>query len=651
MSALVHPYLCGRKAVEWLVNMVISSDISVAIVIALNATEREHFAAKELKSYLERITGAKATIAVAGDVNSKTRIVVGGPSRNDAAKELITPTAFSDLFSGEEGFVIRSFGDDTILIAGCEGNCERGTIYGVYEFLERYCGCCLGAYSHPDLAAGEKIPHTKELWLNDVDYCKPKADLPIRWACVQYGDHAGNSCSELNDVFFRWLVKNRYNYIYLWTHTYETFKTMGIVDRIRSYGLEFVVGHHDVLDLFLPACGNKYFPQKYYETNPEYFRLQEDGTRFYPVDHWGQLILCCRNEEMIEEIGRNIITWLSQNPGVKVLQISAHDGTAPQCVCPKCAPYEKVENFTFFVNEIAKQVGEVFPNVKIVQMIYSDVWKCPKGVKLNQNVIVMEATWHDTLRCFGKPDGTGLIGTDFDKNIREWQKTGATAMFYEYYMGVYQNRQRYIPMADEVQAICKYYVQQGIGGAATQIECFNLWNHLFNFYTFGRTTYDTNLSMEDNLTHFINLFDEGGEYVAQAIRLAEDCVDGQVDIMSGGLYFLEHVDWKKIYCLYEQALDAAKSPVARNNLRLMRMVLRYTDLEAQQINGKYIQSGSEYESVRPFANINRELLFMTTFDSSWRNNPGYGISIPVKEDITISQKQFEPQTDRWYCFE
>ena len=157
--------------------------------------------------------------------------------------------------------------------------------------------------------------------------------------------------------------------------------------------------------------------------------------------------------------------------------------------------------------------------------------------------------------------------------------------------------------------------------------------------------------MEDHLARFTKLFGEGGEEVSEVIRLAEDCVDGQADIKTGGLYFLEHIDWERVYSLFDRALEKTKPPRARNNLRMMRMALRYTDVEAQQINGKYIQPGPEYQRVRPFDEIDRELLYMTEFDSYWKNDPGYGIDIPVMAGSSISEKPFDPEQDPWYCFE
>ena len=92
-----------------------------------------------------------------------------------------------------------------------------------------------------------------------------------------------------------------------------------------------------------------------------------------------------------------------------MVQLAPHDGRADQCVCPMCAPYSKVENYTYVLNEIAKRVGAVYLEVKIVMLIYTDIWKCPEGIKLSPSLMVIEAVWYksgwDGLRRCGTPNG------------------------------------------------------------------------------------------------------------------------------------------------------------------------------------------------------------------------------------------------------
>ena len=78
-------------------------------------------------------------------------------------------------------------------------------------------------------------------------------------------------------------------------------------------------------------------------------------------------------------------------------------------------------------------------------------------------------------------------------------------------------------------------MEVGISGAGTQIEYWNFWNNIFNFYSFARSGYNTELSMEDNLSAFTKIFGEGASYIAEIIRIGEACLDGQVNITAAGL--------------------------------------------------------------------------------------------------------------------
>lgn len=612
------------------------------IVIPEQATAREQFAAQELQKYIRQICGAELFITTEPGA---PEFLIGGPGRNRHTGAYLTSEEFLRRCPGPEGLLIQSFGEDVIVLAGSEGDYERGTIYAVYEFLERFCGASLAAFSHPQVAAGEYVPQMPCLALGEICYVKPSCDLKYRGAIVQYASWAGEVDRGLNIPFLDWLCKNRYNDIMTWASCFEKMKTLGLVDEAERRGIRFTVGHHEASKLFLPAHGNEYFPEHYYETHPEYYRLSEDGTRYEDTAHYGQWIFCSRNQEMIDTLAAHIKIWLTKNPQVDTIFFPPNDGIAPQCVCPDCAPYSKVENYVYVLNAVAKQVREQFPKIRIVSCAYTDLFTCPEHVTLDPALCVNEATWHASgLRAVGKPDGSCLNGTFFEENLIKWHATGASVTYYDYDMGVYPARQRYLPMADEIRAIAIRMQKNGFDGAGTQIECFNLWNHLFNFYCFARTQYDSTLTMEDHLQRFCRIFGEGADAVAEVIRYAEQVMDGQETILTAGIWLMQHIDKERVYRLYDRALALAKSPAARNNIRLMRMAFRYSDLETAQPDR--LGPDENYVPVWECNEPTGELNAMTEFDSFWKNDPGYGIDIPARSTCdTVFEK------NKWYLFD
>ncbi len=626
--------------------MKIQRNFMPAIVLPAAATTREQYAAETLQKYLQQIFGGSAAIVADSAPVNGSRILIGGPERNAATAGYLTETQFDTAVPGPEGLMICTLDDNTLLLAGSSKNpneCERGTIYAVYEFLERYLGCSFAAYINPDVAGGSHISSLEQIDLSGIHYVKASADSTYRAAIVQYADCQGKPEHGFNVDFMDYLVQNRYNRIVTWMGVYDYYKKSGFLAELERRGLRISAGHHAALQKFLPPFGNEDFPEHYAETHPEYFRLEENGKRYVPDGWYGQWTVC-RNA--MEQVAENIIAWISRNPQVDIVTLWPQDGSGSQCFCEKCGPYSKMENYTWFQNEVAKRVGAVHPNVKIDMSVYVDLWACPEGMQLEPNLMVHESTWHHTgLRKCGASDGSGLIGTFFEDNARDWRKKGAEVVYYDYYMGVYPARNRWLPIADEVQAICKRNQELGILGVGTQIECFNLWNHAFNFFVFARTAYDNSISMEDHFPRFGRIFGKGAPYIAEIIRRAEQCLDGQVPIKLGGLYIMEHMDTDALYALYDQALDAAETPAHRNNIRMMRMAFRYTELEARE--SKDNSREYPYFTLKKYFDLTGELYYMSThFDSFKHNDPGYGITVPVDCD----RSKFAP-SDSWYNFE
>ena len=622
--------------------MKLTKNASIAILLPNIPTSREEFAAAELEKYLKKIF--HVTI---DNANATIRFIIGGPNRNDAANDLIGNEEFSQLLTSEEGMLIR-IRKDSVLIAGSEGfeDHERGTVYGVYEFLERYLGCSLAVVSAPDGNTGEFVPELDERILEDTQYVKSGSDRPYRCAIVQYGDCAGNPDHGLNIPFLDWLCKNRYNRILTWCSIYEGWKKLGLISEIEKRGIRLSVGHHDAVRQWLPFYGNEYFPEAYYQTHPEYYRLNADGNRFCPPTpetQWGQWVFCSRNQDCIEQLSQNLIRWISDNPVVDIIALWPMDGKYEQCCCPDCAPYTKIENSAYFLNEVAKRVAQVHPLLKMDMLIYTNMWEHPEGLKLSKHLFCDMSTWAFTgLRTCGKPDGSCLINTHFTDTLMKWKDNGSEVAFYDYYMCVYSGRQRLIPMADEVQAIWKYFKEQGILGAGTQLEAFHLWNHLVNFYCFGRSGYDNTLSMDDNLAGLAPLFGEGAPYISEIVKIMEDVIDGQATIGKTPDYLMTVLDCDIIYDLYEKALSCTTNIRNRNNIRMMRMVFRYSDLE-------YNDPGhhQKFSHLLEYEDKTGELAYMATnFDSFTHNYAGYGVAFPLSNKDT---KGFRP--DKWYLFE
>ena len=154
------------------------------IVLPEKPTPREIFAAEELAGYIGKISGAEITLSD----EYKYSIIIGDPSRNKAAQTVMSIEEFDARVPGPEGFIIKS-AKNYLLLAGSSnhpGEQERGTIYAVYEFLERFLGCSFAVYSKSSLDAGEFIPKMTDIAIGNETYIKKCADVGYRTAIIQY---------------------------------------------------------------------------------------------------------------------------------------------------------------------------------------------------------------------------------------------------------------------------------------------------------------------------------------------------------------------------------------------------------------------------------------------------------------------------------
>jgi len=630
--------------------MILTRTSCLTLVIPEQPTSRELFAAQELSHYLQQIlSGIKLRTVNDREAVTGNKILIGGPERNRATAECLSEDTFDALVPGPEGIMIRPVKEDTLICAGSSKNIhefERGTLYAVYELLERFLGCSLAAYVNPDIAGGEYIPSLSEVDLSNASYTKAAADNSYRTAIAEY--HGRKVDQILNRSFIDWLAKNRFNRILVWMNVYEKYKEAGLIEEAERRGMVFTVGHHDAVPTFLPQRGNQYFPEHYYETHPEFYKLMEDGSRFEFVNHFGSWPLCSRNEDLPQVLADNIIHWIEQNPSVDTIAFWPMDGRDPMCCCEQCRRHTDIENYVYAQNSVAKLIRSKYPHIKIDMLAYSRLFNCPDGLELEPNLFIDEAVTSPELqiRSVGKPDGSCLNGSPYEDNLLKWKKSGASVVYYEYYMGTHSCRQRYMPAADEMQSIWSRFPEVGISGSGTQIEYWNFWNNIFNFYCFARTGYDTSLSMELNLDRFTRLFGEGAPYIAEIIRIAEACLDGQVRIKDAGLYLMDHIDKDTCYTLFDWAFAAATTAAARNNIRMLRMGFRYSDVECF-----YTKIGRDdffrYTPYEVCDDPTGELYYIShAFDTSRWNDPGFGIGLPLD-----CEKQAEFIPDHWYAFE
>ncbi|MCK4292059.1 MAG: DUF4838 domain-containing protein [Planctomycetes bacterium] len=306
------------------------------IVVGADAPEPVRHAAGELTEFLKQITGAEFEIAgpPAGD---GPRVLVGPGAAKLAAADLSTEEL------GTDGILIRTVKKDLILTGGH----PRGTLYAVYTFLEDYCGC---RWWSSKVSTIPKKPTLNVRKLN-VRYVPPLEYREPYWFDGFDGDWAVRNKSNGN--------RPRLDAKRGGKHTYQGF-----------------------VHTFYPLIP----PQTYFKDHPEWFS-EINGKR--TVER-GQL--CLTNEEMRAELVKNLKARLRANPAATIASVSQNDWHG-NCQCSKCAAIEKEDEspaglLLRFVNAVAEDIEDEFPNVAISTLAYQYTRKPPKHTRPRDNVIV-----------------------------------------------------------------------------------------------------------------------------------------------------------------------------------------------------------------------------------------------------------------------
>ena len=124
------------------------------IVLPKHATTYELRAATVLQDYLIQVSGAALPIVTSDKSPKSQEIIIG---QNERLDELAAAIDYRLL--KEDGFVIWT--DSTRLIIA--GGSEKGSLYGVYSFLEQYLGCRM--YS----SKVKIIPHQNTVILGKIN--------------------------------------------------------------------------------------------------------------------------------------------------------------------------------------------------------------------------------------------------------------------------------------------------------------------------------------------------------------------------------------------------------------------------------------------------------------------------------------------------
>ncbi|MBR5262729.1 MAG: DUF4838 domain-containing protein [Clostridia bacterium] len=349
-------------------------DVTQAIIVVdENASITDNYAAERLKYYLDEITGGNIEILPDSE-DAQFVISVGATDRSDA-----------DFSGADDGsYIITSTADEIII----DGAGNKGTINGVYAFLEKICGCHW--YESEVIVIPENAQLTVPAGI-DMEY-------------TPFFEYTETDTTSARDPEFS--VAN------------------GLTGGIYKNLTAEQGGDVDYLGGSSHTLTNRYCkPSLYFEEHPEYFALH-GGARVTSQ-------LCLTNEDVKDIVTKEALELLEKQhkpeATMQILSITQADN-GEYCQCESCAALDNANGsqagtMLTFANEIARRIKATgkYDNVVIDTFAYQYTRTAPTNVVPRDDVIVRLCSIEC---CFGHTldDEKCEANVKFMKDLEDWSR-------------------------------------------------------------------------------------------------------------------------------------------------------------------------------------------------------------------------------------
>ena len=449
-----------------------------AIILAKDASPSEQTAAEELQYYIEQISGAKLELLSEDNLSDHRKVIFVGYNQKYGLK-----TGVERPKDGDESFTYRTVGDDLWI---CGGK-QRGTMYGVYAFLENELGV---RWYTPKCTL---IPELESYTLKKLNHSESPY-IGIRF--TDYKEAQVDDFLAHNKLNSRWdVIHNKYGGLngYWGAHTFGWFIPEGI----------------------------------YFAEHPEYFSLRDGERKPYQ--------LCLSNPEVLELCKQAMKRAIEENPGFWVYSLSQNDNQL-YCQCEKCQALADEYGgqsglLLWFVNQVADYIKVYHPEKYISTFAYQYTRGVPKNIEPADNVVIRLCSIEC---CFGHPLAECDHNRAFMEDLRAWSKVAKKLYIWDYvcnfrqYLAPYPN---FGVLAPNVKTFKEHNViglyEEGVyntvGGAFADLKAWIIAKLLWN------PEQDTYALVRDFIA---NYYGAAAPYIQQYFDLCESLVkpDTYLDI-------------------------------------------------------------------------------------------------------------------------
>ncbi|MBR7144170.1 MAG: DUF4838 domain-containing protein [Lentisphaeria bacterium] len=495
---------------------------NVEIVVDAKANKVVQFAAGELKTFLDSALSADIKIVNAPTAGKK-HFFIGREFAKDCKFD--TQKLFRDAFyiiTGGDGIYIggidseKAFPDKQLQYTIWSQYYERATLFGVYDFLERFAN--VRFYFPGEL--GTIVPKTDAIKVPKLEIFD-FPDFDFRRYSMYQGEWMDLPKSPAAKARYE-KYRNRSKYNQRRMFNGQWLKTAPNDFRNEEKNLAF---YRYRMETFMePNCHGlaRYcYIKRFGKTNPEYFALMDNGQRHNSeaLAHPGSI---CYSSNIVEEIYQDAKSFLSGEKASKRGVLTLHTGKPgwdpsacqqghfnimPQdsyyrCRCEKCAKKfgtgvnYATEFMWQFTVDIANRLKKEGVPGKVTQMAYRPYRSVPQTVEIPDNVSVMVAE----IGPWGQYNPAGQK-RDYEE-IAAWSKKVAPNRVYMWnYVGKNGSSGTNLPdiPAPTHKAMALYYkslMPLNIRGAYLESETDRYINNYLMYYLYGKLAWDNKVDTD-----------------------------------------------------------------------------------------------------------------------------------------------------------
>lgn len=442
------------------------------IELSDNASVSEKWAAKELQNTLKEMSGIEFPITNSSTGNNP-KIAIGYNNK------LAQIAGINEPVENDESFVYLNAGPDIYIFGGR----LRGTMYGVFSFLENELGC---RWYTPKVTV---IPKRKELRFDYFGHTE-KPGIRVR-----------------NDFYYEafnpeWAARNKMN------------GTLDFADTPRKQ--PGAVEGYWAVHTFYPLMP----PSEFFEKHPEYYSLI-DGKRIHE-----RAQLCLSNPDVLRIITERISERMRKSPDFLIYDVSQNDWYNP-CQCDSCQHIAKKYGgesgiLIWFVNQVAEAVEKEFPDKFIGTLAYQYTRHAPANISPRNNVVVRLCS----IECCVAHDFSCSDNHSFLTDLQNWSAIAPHLYIWDYVVN-FGHYLLPLPNFATLQPKIKTFQQNNTIGIMEQAAYQSRGGEFSELraYLISKILWNPDCNTEEVVNDFIaGYYGRSGNYIRQYFDLLQSLV-------------------------------------------------------------------------------------------------------------------------------